>query len=154
MNEENKYYVPKIEEFHIGFQFEDYFEGHFDIENSKKYSNEIFTNKTPFDYIEQRIKNNKIRVKFLDKEDIESLGFTLIKTFPSPYTKKELYSFKLNKEEGFNTGSNYYITFNDANINIEIQTYGSYDTFKYQMNFIIKNKSELIKILKMIGINE
>lgn len=66
-----KYYIPKIEEFCIGFTIEIQ-----DISNAQW---GIFNIKDENDLIsclEQDIE--EYRVKYLDKEDLESLGFTCI----------------------------------------------------------------------------
>jgi hypothetical protein len=97
---ENKYYTPKIEEFYVGFEFE--FHGMTtgglamldfskDIGNPEKivvskpdykvWTKEVFTHKY-FDIyyrrledVEKLIEAGQIRVKYLDREDIESLGW-------------------------------------------------------------------------------
>lgn len=65
---ENNYYIPEIEEFHVGFEFEfkDDFDKTWDKTIIKTQSQ--LCNWTAFDDINKR-------VKYLDKEDIESLGF-------------------------------------------------------------------------------
>jgi hypothetical protein len=60
----NKYYTPEIEEFHVGFEYE-----------RNQYDNNIW-----FKYVVERKdvldhSDKDIRVKYLDREDIESLGF-------------------------------------------------------------------------------
>ena len=66
--EDNKYYTPSIEEFHVGFEYE--------YVNSKT---EGWTNTT---FIRGRgfvepYGDGEVRVKKLDQEDIESLGWEL-----------------------------------------------------------------------------
>jgi hypothetical protein len=66
----NKYYTPKIEEFHIGFEYE--WKNPNDVGWTKENSpSEI----TPENYEEQ---THGLRVKYLDKEDILSLNFKQI----------------------------------------------------------------------------
>lgn len=157
MNEENKYYTPEIEEFYYGFEFEQLYIHDLDDQgehHETEWRKEILNSDIDIKYIKKKLEYDEFRVKILDKKDIESLGFTLIETFSSPYTKKELYTFILTKERGFNTSISYYLTINDNDITIKTVSYSSYGTFKYQMNFVIKNKSELQKLLKMIGIDE
>lgn len=67
-----KYYTPKIEEFHVGFEYE---------ENTLSgWNTKIMTwNDYPSyagDYIGEGLQEDRIRVKYLDREDIESLNFT------------------------------------------------------------------------------
>ena len=66
---ENKYYTPSIEEFHVGFEYEWKCSGtHTDWIKSV-----CNTSMHPLDI--DCIRVNNYRVKYLDKEDIESLGF-------------------------------------------------------------------------------
>ncbi len=90
---ENKYYTPEIEEFHVGFEYEMIIPVGFtyiDFSNpdkkpeitwSTEYRKGVFQVKPadPFEgelaSITDAIKVNKCRIKSLDREDIESLGF-------------------------------------------------------------------------------
>ncbi len=72
---ENKYYAPSIQEFHVGFEYEvcsnkdsswivvDDFSNAYDYEDSPLYG------------VIKDLENNRIRVKCLNREDIESLGW-------------------------------------------------------------------------------
>ena len=73
---ESKYYTPDISEFHVGFKYQ-VLSLESDLEACVyKWNEEVFTeNSNILGYI-QDIKVNKIRVKYLDKDDIESLGFS------------------------------------------------------------------------------
>lgn len=69
----NNYYAPTIEEFHVGFEFEVY---------NKHYKNfienewaELTYRGESIDLIENGLKTNIIRVKYLNTKDIESLNF-------------------------------------------------------------------------------
>ena len=119
----DKYYTPELEEFHIGFEYEWLNE-----------NNEWIKETSP---IEITIKDfNKqtygLRVKYLDKEDIKSLGWEL---------KTDLY-IKNN------------LTLQVHKNSITIQYYDNFNnkwrTPVEQIN--IKNKSELVKLLKQLGI--
>jgi hypothetical protein len=73
----DKYYTPKIEEFHVGFEYE-IWETHSklynkDIDDSKWVLKTYGLNSIRFTKLYYEISN--VRVKYLDKEDIESLGF-------------------------------------------------------------------------------
>lgn len=81
----SKYYTPTIEEFHVGFEYEVYepdYGGPVELEycwkqntfESYTFDSEIETidGEMPF---EAGIVEKRLRVKYLDKEDIESLGF-------------------------------------------------------------------------------
>jgi len=63
-----KYYQPSIEEFHVGFEFEKREDGQW-----KKYGSFDFEFSLERTY--WGITSKNIRVKYLDREDIESFGF-------------------------------------------------------------------------------
>lgn len=70
---ESKYYTPTIEEFHVGFECE---------LSYTKNENYTLTNLDIIDleFLIQKEPKIKARVKYLDKEDIESLGWKLNNT--------------------------------------------------------------------------
>ena len=123
---ENKYYTPDITEFHVGFEYE--------RKTSFGWVKSIF--------IEPLFNNSKIgqgsgadkkewfsfekRAKYLDKEDIESLGFAQV--MEDQYTLDDIE----------------FIIDDDLFVQIIKD-----DGFLFQGT--IKNKSELKKVLKMIG---
>lgn len=82
----NKYYTPEIGEFHVGFQYQRNDGGVWYNNTSDAYdmmSVQTQLNKSNFnkgEYINYRKFNKRIRVKYLDREDIESLGFTQSKS--------------------------------------------------------------------------
>lgn len=143
-----KYYTPEIEEFHIGFEYE-VFETPFG-KNKGNWNKSILNTPQYFQSINWKwIAENleKIRVKYLDKEDIESLGFIFDKTskegqwkffknniclFYRPETK-ELGTFTVDPSK-----SDFMIKYSRDNKMISF--------------LIIKNKSELIKLLKQLKI--
>lgn len=72
---ENKYYVPEISEFHVGFEYEV-----LSLESDLQacvyiWEKEIFNTNSKIEGCKQTIDMGYIRVKYLDREDIESLGF-------------------------------------------------------------------------------
>lgn len=138
---ENKYYTPKLEEFHIGFEYE------VKIPEDKLWSKEIFyLNNSHIDLIQyvdiqDEFTKNAIRIKYLDKEDIENLGFELQKD--DSFTKLD------DKRDCCWIIT--YIAYNGIIKDIEVsQEFGSYPLITF-FNGTIKNKSELKQILKMIG---
>lgn len=150
MEDKNKYYTPSLEEFHVGFIYErcddgyNYFEDVFPRAIDFKHSNCEYE-----DFLKRHIQY--FRVKYLDKEDIESLGWTLIKT-GNAFSDKALI-FELKIENCFNTGINYILTKHSHRlIDLDYQTYSSYNTYKGCISFNIKNKSELKLLMKQIGI--
>lgn len=136
----DKYYVPGLEEFHVGFEYE--FKERFqdgsvktqeDFDNAKWINQTIKVGDLP--YIERTLKGktalNKIcgiRVKYLDQEDIESLGWNGIDKLYIKYQYRLLISY---------------------NYNIKI-----YNEFLKEniFNGVIKNKSQLKKLMKQLNI--
>lgn len=122
---ENKYYTPTIEEFHVGFEY-------------KLPQGDVITVEETtdlFSIAEYLDMNTGIKVKYLDQEDIESFGFT-------------------ERREGgnavvwFRLEDNFQLVKWD-NGKIEIALCGSSRVRVF--DGVIKNKSELKKVLKMIG---
>ena len=129
-SEENKYYTPNIEEFYVGFEYE-YSTG----ANKWKHSKCV---KSDFRELQWHIDNGFRRVKYLDKEDIESLGFS------STDPKSNYYSSIVG-----HSSMSMFSRDDWDNTRWCIRD----DTFDIIL-FLgeIKNKSELKKVLKMIGI--
>lgn len=71
---ENKYYTPSIEEFHAGFEYEMY-NGYRWI--TQEFPNPWFRDSVMggFKTLEKALENNFIRAKYIDQQDIESLGW-------------------------------------------------------------------------------
>ena len=132
----NKYYTPDIEEFHSGFEYE--------ILTLKLKDNKTIREWKKVDKLhpelELLLNDKNIRVKYLDREDIESLGFEYEDTL---YVKS-------NVRGDFE----YWI-----DIEREVENEGleiSIDGEDNENNFrgIVKNKSELKKLLTQLRINE
>lgn len=129
---ENKYYTPSIEEFHVGFEYE-YLE-HFGKDFGKWNKYKVEHNSSLF-HLSNLLASCSIRVKYLDKEDIESLGFEF-----GEYSKGR---FKNETIELFNKFSTVWV----------IHAIGSdYRDKLFEGN--IKNLSELKVLLKQLGIIE
>lgn len=127
MNKE-KYYTPKIEEFHVGFEYQ--------YKNKNKWLKTIFQDGRSVEYHEEQ------RVKYLDKEDIRDLGWLLMKE------DKEIdyYSFKKDKNELI-------INFLDSYFGITVTIfYYINNNTRYSFSTPIKNKSELKKLMKQLNI--
>jgi hypothetical protein len=122
---ESKYYTPTIEEFHVGFIFESQ-----DIENAQWGECICTPGFGAFDEDINSLEEGRIRVKYLDKEGIESLEF-----------KQE---GKIYKDKWGNS--------------LELTGYPNYDcriilvysSRKFEGK--IKNKSEFKRILKQLGL--
>jgi len=171
----NKYYTPSIEEFYPGFVFEQ------KVSNTDKDSNlynswekvtvykdfstslNCGTHSSDISYF---LDIGYIRVKYLDKEDIESLGFKewLKDKLPGevlghPYGKfTEASSINGTNSEGKSYGATIFYgnTVDSQYIQIEGAiapgpVYG-YIGGKSMFKGIIKNKSELKILLKQLGI--
>ena len=140
--ETNKYYTPSIEEFHVGFEFEEWENPAFTNEEWIAKKIEYFTD---LEYVcipevDKHLENyvlgtSLFRVKRLDKQDLVELGFE-----------------EIGQEE-------YYLNGDLNSWCIEhlyhqsIKSYYRIDDGETQRMFLeIKNKSELIKVLKMLGI--
>jgi hypothetical protein len=130
---DNKFYVPKIEEFRVGFEFE-----YQDIEYAKwvksVYKIGWRENESPMeDYLEW----GNIRVKLLDREDIDEVGFTHIGA--SWFENKEL-DCRIRKWKDLELDIYKNWSTNDGNISDMCKVFAGK----------IKNKSELQQILKMV----
>lgn len=127
---EEKYYTPTIEEFHIGFEYE--------IKNpnwrqyDKLIVNEDFFNKENGFSDYWAFKRGEVRIKLLDKEDIESLGFKWGDLDAKSYKKD---NFILQKYS-----------------NNEIAIFNTKAVNKMRFRGIIKNKSELKKLMSQLKI--
>lgn len=147
---EKKYYTPQIEEFHIGFEYE--IKGGFD----NKWITEVFSlehtwyhthNKFPI-HFRQHIMMGQIRVKCLDKEDIESLGWKYVIPSDGKYLNDNYYSIIKDIPEPNKTTIEFKLRVIGDNISI-----WSDDTDSTYFDGIIKNKAELKKIMQQINLN-
>lgn len=131
---ESQYYTPEVEEFHKGFEFE-WFDNQF-----KKQSFRITTD-DDLEIIEDEIRERKIRVKYLDREDVKSLGWNysnLAKNFCILTTESD---GENNQGLWLNSIQNKYQII-DCRIPMhQVLFFGT-----------IKNKSELKKIMIQTGI--
>lgn len=152
----DKYYTPELGEFHYGFEYE-IFED-FDHYPEKSWHLQLYgingTSPEDLDYVSGDM--SKFRVKYLDREDIESLGFEkvecpdglfnnvfqLITTYETKYVLN-LY-MNIDKRIGF---TQIVERFRHEGKNRE---YVGERGNKFKGT--IKNKSELKKVLKMIGV--
>jgi hypothetical protein len=157
--EENKFYTPKIEEFHVGFEFE----WLYNKDNTWQKSTQEYVDPGLFDNgdgehpFEYQLSDVGIRVKYLDKSDIESEGFELkpekdiilehdflnLEVF-EPYRKGE-YTLIVDKRTNINIG---------ISINDKIRCANPNGTFPQMILFrgTIKNLSELKVLLSQLDI--
>ena len=86
-----KYYTPAIEEFHVGFEFEEEYVG--SVRGMRTWVPTKFRGDYSTNYMYENLTKHKTprcRVKFLDKEDIESLGFEFKEGTESSYIKDNI----------------------------------------------------------------
>jgi hypothetical protein len=140
---ENKYYTPSIEEFYVGFECE---------------VKDLSGNFIPFIHNKESICFADIfRVKYLDKEDIESLGFThlpkkSLKGLTERFSIEGLHK-RLNEEYDDTMWWNVYLEYSPDIKRVIIK--GDISNGEYNEKFfegVIKNKSELKVLLKQLGI--
>ena len=135
-----KYYTPTIEEFHVGFEFE----LAYSFTKNGVRQEDLFVEHTievnsDLELIQTQIKENLIRVKYLDRKDIESLGFEHDQT-----TKDGSYFYS----GTFMSKSHWCLCLKNEVTNIDDINNNSGLSFGGR----IKNKSELSKLLKQLGI--
>ncbi len=149
-----KYYTPTLEEFHVEFEYEIFQKGTpydskilttFPVEENDTWLKSKYPDPFLGYNIEKILGIHKPRVKYLDKEDIESLGL------------------KFKKEEYLVTDEYYRLVFKFSEIPYELDYYpnrnriyiGNTETYEdhvTKFDGTIKNKSELVKLLKQLGI--
>ena len=150
MKEDKKYYTPSIDEFYIGFGYERIHElKHY---NDTWKSVEVTHKDNTFMRFVDDLQDNRLRVKYLDKEDIESLGWTFEKQHPG----LEDISFSIdqvidtcNMEPEISSS---YLDYDPESKYLRISWIGDGDTTRFSGT--IKNKSELKKLMKQLGIDE
>ena len=136
-----KYYTPTIEEFHVGFEFElAYSFTKNGVRQEDLLVEHTIEVNSDLELIQEQIKENLIRVKYLDREDIESLGFKTIYSVQSDFYKS-IYSNEICR---IRTITQSIIT---VCISVKNQFYMP-EVFRGE----IKNKSELRKLLKQLEI--
>jgi len=131
MCKDNKYYTPKISEIGIGFELEMVLPQWLPQEFRPTFIDTTFQ----LDVVDDLIKQERVRVKYLDRTDIESLGFVYTTHFDND---DEIYRLPDSKA---------------------VILYNGHATHRYlvisgpkRFDGKIKNKSELKKVLDMIGV--
>lgn len=134
---ENKYYTPTIEEFHVGFEYEVS-----DLSDNGKdwtWRKQVFDGEETRTYFIDELNKKEIRVKQLDREDIESLGWK-------------------HQEDNFFYHKNYELllvsTSDGDNIQIHDQSPYQEGAKRNERVFwgVLKNKSELKKLMQQLKI--
>ena len=145
----NKYYTPTIEEFHIGFEYEELInfdmlsirpDDHIDRVEWCKINLQDFQFMW-LNEIRSKLEFESIRVKYLDKEDIESLGFLIkVETKFGIIFSNQLYSIILSK-----------MKLNHIEVYLTQPYINESDGLTFSGT--IKNKSELKVLLKQLNIS-
>ena len=142
--EENKYYTPEISEFFVGFEYETIY-----LKSvwTKEVLNQMDCGWFYESYINDAVEV-EFRVKYLDKEDIEEV----LKVKQLKGDEVEL-NFQVWKDDSndfyeidYDTDTNMLII--EKFIEIRVNNYNSFTLFRGK----VKNKSELQKLLKQLGI--
>lgn len=140
---ETKYYTPKDEEFHIGFEFESkignglihpsFYEENQEWKQTVVQQGDFFTTIDP----------KSVRVKFLDQEDIEGLGW-----YHDQTTKDGAVFFFGSFDQFSLICHNHHLKFDDNYTNVRISVMLGDNLFDGK----IKNKSELKRLMVQLGI--
>ena len=128
----SEYYIPDISELYVGFKYQSMC-----IENAHwgicKVEEDFAT--PPYLY---EIENETIRVKYLDRDDIESLEWTLKQSI-----SKNRFIYQNNNDNFLRLS----ITYKEEPL-VSVYHYGGWET----PDLLIKNKSELKKLFKQLNI--
>jgi len=159
---EIKYYTPEIEEFYVGFEYEwddSMISQSLAIREPAQWHKSIFwgeETKETFSIINRSIEVGDVRVKHLDKADIEELGFTEGTGHYSQIERELFYNdyqpFYLQKDH-----CTYLIDYyENRDMKLIISIYNnqtmSLGERHHLFNGTVKNKSELKKLLKMLNV--
>jgi hypothetical protein len=150
MSETNKYYTPSIEEFHVGFEYEWIGTDGFSLALRLKDIEEHFLS------VPRMLEEKLLRVKYLDQEDIESFGFIEDKEAKEEYPidTDGLYFGKVSIPPVTPTKIHYCIKFHIRSRSVHLFCIEErpHSGIQYPVfRGIVKNKSELKRILKQIG---
>jgi hypothetical protein len=124
-----KFYTPEINEFHVGFEFE------VSVEDTG-FHKRTWDEKSEGQHL--MLESGNTRVKYLDQEDIENLGFEKVENARKGWTiyTSDTHNIRIrNGEERF--------------LRIFLSDGGLFGEARFRGT--IKNKSELKTVLKMVG---
>lgn len=151
---ENKYYIPSVEEFHVGFEYE-FKQFNTDFSDWLQTSFGTTDNFMIFDIQSNMLEKGLVRVKYLDENDVESFGFSKVPGTVNVFKYKTPYSTDGSKDAEYW----YYwhiILFERSEKfpNVLISNYMDYDIQDVRFEGWVKNKSELKRLLIQLGIYE
>lgn len=157
-----KYYTPDVSEFYLGFEYESldniYDHGSAFIGDMKDWTwrkrvfgyNANDQEDIEFDFNYQINNSEYVRVKCLDREDIESLGFVYERTGG---ISSDVFKIVDNDPLNYPDDIEYkYLYYNYIDHNLCVHNDKDWDASYTWFDGIIKNKSELKKLLKQLGI--
>jgi hypothetical protein len=144
---ENKYYTPKLEEFHVGFEYEKhddrlatYRENNYEPTNWHKFKYDLKSIR--LSQLPTHLFEKTIRVKYLDRSDIESLRWKQSRDSNTTEIEFEL--------DLGNPLDNLGLQYDTENQYLRIHWFGQGDVTRFSGT--IKNKSELKKLMKQLNI--
>ncbi len=154
----NKYYTPSLEEFHLGFRYE--YKSTYDptyLKNTNgEWAKRVFEN-----YINGRegehewLDINIVRVKYLDRDDIEELGW-VYKGNHWFYKQDKYYEFNIDEDSSYFLHAHHYLSEEPVRYSIingsPTHLYGLSDS-SYVFDGEIRNYNELKFIMERVGIN-
>ena len=141
----DKYYIPDISEFHVGFEFE-YTKDDGTLIKSTDFNFSFYNDDTDtVTEVEGKIKEKSIRVKYLDREDIEECGFN--ETSNEDMADNNGYLFTKEDKDFITAWIELRFWTNSKRVQIK-----KIDGIVF--DGIIKNKSEFKRILKQVGITK
>lgn len=158
--EKEKYYTPEISEFHVGFEYEEKERfGDGTVKTKEDFDNANWIKKSmeigELPYIERMLSGRNaingicgVRVKYLDREDIESLGFDHDQT-----TKDGACFYKgtlISQSQWCLTAKNALLRFGCDYT--EISIYDINNSSDNRFEGIVKNRGELFRLLKQLSI--
>jgi len=157
---ESKYYTPKIEEFNVGFEYEVFQKGIIDGDEVLRFmpietSDKWYKFKFPDPYVGYRLDilfKQTIRIKYLDKENIESFGFKCDTLSESKFMYGKFadeFSIKIKHNDFF---IKYFYADNHLIIAVHNNEMMDSGEESVLFNGVVKNKSELKVILNQVRI--
>jgi len=145
--DKEKYYTPKLEEFHVGFEYEVKQSTDPKLEDWQHSWRSEILDKSNIKYLLSRLDNNMFRIKYLDKEDIESLDLKSIKNGNS---KNSPLKFRFKKSHPYEDFW-YLLYYEDTKLCV-IDNNEDYDSNCTLFYGYINNKSELKKLIQLLKI--
>jgi len=131
----NQYYTPSMDEFYAGFEFEG-------LQKNGQWKELIYSCQD--NYTRDLVKDGKVRVRKIDDTDIQSLGWRLA-TSSSIITSYY-------KRLGVKTDNTTLFLHIEPNKRVTISKLERNNNSKELFSGDIKNKSELVRISKMIKV--